>query len=1822
MLSRLALDKKKPVQEIGLPAPCALWPVDLKLTHVDCNPDTTLVHFQGQYLTISELDYNILQLEIQNAQKTRGVGEMGELCLVEDVLSDRWYRGRVQNKQEDMFDVFLIDHGNVLSVDKSHLALGSDEIFMLPPKIVCGFFANVLPLRENWDDQSEGYFSSLVGSSVKGYIQALLPHKVLILEAPDINKHLKQMGFGKHVDTDTFLLLVEILTEVPLKQSREPVPDLLIDKPSGQEFSFKPSSLQGFEDILSFCGPKLTAGKKVKVRITAAVSPSTFYCQMTSMAKDLQVMSEELAVSCENKSKDSTQKTLENLGLLCSVRGKDEKWHRGFVQFLPVNSRVRVLFVDYGFCESVKVEHVLQLPSRFLSTPIVAFPCALSCLGEDNEAVKTEQLSLLKKGLLGEELEAHIDSFDEENNIFSVTMFSSEGDIITQEEPVQDVIDLQNSYMYFESTLMDMLDDSVQAEEMTEDIVFEGYVEHVLNPSQFWMRTEKRNTDFEAMMDCLDKHFSQIQLGEDILANPLPGTICCAMYEKDMHYYRAIVTDTLKHGAEVFFMDFGNTEKVPHMLLKIIPEKLASVPAFAFSCSLVNVMPIDDDLWTTTTTNYFRCAARNKALLVHVVHVQKDRFVVDLFEIGTQNNTSISELLTRTNHATFWKYTPSGPAVSAVISKKSNGKLKLRKTEPVQGKEVSGTTTRDICAETAQVTVTNTAEKKNSTLVFKKLTLRPGSELAVCCSHIKSPSDFWCQIKCKIPVLDRLMNELQQVYETRATPLQSGDSCCMVKCKRDGRWYRACIIGKSKKDDYEVICVDYGITVREKVHLLQAILPKHLEIEGQAFRCSLYNLIEPADADSENWHSEAQVLLKDFIQDQSLMCSIRSQLYVKNHGLYNVVDLLNGNHSAAETLVGQGLAREVKTSVKLAPEVVPYSFVHSSFNLKTGSVEQVYTTHLVSPWEMYCQLDRNTDIIEDLMERVSKESEKMQSDKTRAVNCKLCLAKYYGDGRWYRGVVRPVPQSSLLNVFFVDYGNRNMVEKSNIISISSESTDLLFTPMQALRCSLAHIPKEEDFIVVHQWLEKSVLNQPLRAVVVGKAEDGTFEIDLFDGDVHINEKVKELIASQVPKSEKKVVCLKTDSTLKRNYGKNQKTPTKKAMCHKRQCEKKKSSPYSKSTASNCSDRKQKPRGTEGSCLKSENSPRGDQHDANSPSKKPLHTIEFPTLSSLPKDKITAGFRGPGFISHANHVRSFFIQMQDDEPSILKMGEDLNSELLKDTLKNNSVELKINDLVVAEYEEDGALYRAVVKDFEANSQYKLEFVDYGNTAVMGKEKTYCMISAWLSQPRLSIPCSLLDARCFDSDALFMDTVMGKPLMVEFVSCLGVQWEVNIEIMGQVDKPTLAVWPEAVSSKVSQSNDELLAVTDENKPPCQLSPSPVTKRPSTERFTFSASGEKIVFKVCHRAYATERLRKTRRQRHNRKAKTSKSDRGTVSEGVSSKTDRQTVSEGVSSKTDTVSEGVSFKTDSSPLQRLFLAPVNTDQTYSGFAAAVTTPYDFYIVLEDLLLIMNAVSTILEELPSELPSLPEADLNPLTCCLIRCDTKWCRAEVVHADRATAVVVNLVDYGHCVDTPYQEHSMLKRLPEQLTRLPKVTYPCALRGVRPATGEWTDQAALFFQESICQRNLEIHFRQLVSEERLEVDLVTDGTYIAKELVDAGHASYIDTMLGLRFQERSPIKTPPGLGRAEGRVAPDQRSALDRPESLLNTSEVYTYDAEESTRTNELLSIMDGSCNAEGCPSSAKTTPEESQSCTLTETLKDDQAERMRFPSLSETRHCE
>ncbi|XP_026196622.1 tudor domain-containing protein 15 isoform X2 [Anabas testudineus] len=1890
-------------QNSGPSAACALWPVDLKLTHLDWNPEATLIHFQGQYLTICELDYNILQGEIQNIQKTKSAVDIGEFCLVEDLSSARWYRGRVQNRKEDLFDVFLIDHGNVLSVGIDHISSCSNDLFILPPKIVCGFLANMLVFPDSSHSVVENYFSSLIGKNFTGYIQALLPHKILLLEAPDINNDFVRHGFGRYVDTDTFLFLVEMLTEVPLKQNIEPAPDLLIDKPRSQWFCFQPSGLRGYEDILSFSGPRLTCGMHVKVRVTAAVNSGLFYCQMASAETDLLEMSRKLGAVCEYRTKEHSQKETENLGLLCSVQGKDGKWYRGFVQFLPVNSQVRVLFIDYGYFESVSVDNVHRLPPDFYSAPIMAFPCSLSCLSGQDEAVRTQQLSFLKSGLLGGVLVVEISSFDEAQHLYSVTVFGAEDNPIKETEPIEEhprmklgsiietEVSPQGGYSCYETIMGKELNKTLEVEEVQAGSVFVGYVEYVQNPNHFWIRTQKRNDEFEEMMTKIADHFSQVKPDEDVLLNPELGTLCCAVYEEDMHFYRGVITDILTHGAEVLFIDFGNIEKVPHMVIKKIPEEFASKSAFAFCCSLVNVFPSDED-WTSTAADFFRQAVSNKAFLVRVVQKRKKTFVVDLYEMESENSQSISELLISSKQAEYWN-SPIGSVVQ------SNTHMSERTSICVTS-DISGNAEQ---LEEENVCKNETEKAQASSL--KALSIRPGCEFAVRCSYISSPSDFWCQPLDKGPALEELMNKVQQYYSTHTVPLKSGDLCCITKSPVDGKWYRAFII-EQQKDHARVVLVDYGFTIQIRKQSLQAIMPEYVDLEAQAFRCSLSKTCR-------EWSLKACNILKDFVVKSTcgLKCKVISQLSVKNKGLCNVVDLYDTQtqQRITDMLVEHGLARKATAPTTLST-VFPESFVYSSYDLSPGKEEIVYVTHVSSQWEVYCHLDRNTEIIEELEKKISEESEKIMQASTRAVVRKLCLAKYF-DGRWYRGLAHPVQSPLHLSVFFVDYGNTNISEKTHVMFIPRDSVDLLYTPMQAVRCSLASVSKEELYADAKECLDGAVLNKQVRVVIVGKNKDGSFDVQLFDGDVNINEKVNDFILSLSPKPNTGMSC-STSGT----EAKHRNTSVK---C-KSQPKGRPSNPlYVRGTPPRMRENErntnvhgnrnvrvtQQNRNRTKSCVSATLQKSCDVKEQ----RETQHPKEpgTPQLTCLPDRKLKAGFRAKCFTSHIDSIKSFFLQLSEDEPSILKMGEDLNSDVVIDSLKTPTL-LRMGDLVLAEYEEDGALYRSAMKDYHDRSSLRVEFIDYGNCAAVGKKKIYSIPKDYLSQPRLSISCSLLES-AYENDAAFTDAVMEKPLMVEFVHQNGNHWEVKVEIQDEVVLPA-ALEESVESSPVNENKEECLPSSTEIEKKVKSCDQRIevceNEAAKCGRMMPAAEGENIKLEPQHTVTLsttmkakTCRYRKRTSMRNKIHLKNQKKtsvrvrrdltdtflaalihakdsenatvlsvetngrfyirltktsdflaalqsriadnlyrcetvgkqdvkqglrclaevdnkwhraviqkvgrdkchvflvDHGITIETSSSSVRRQccstkeipnlavlckvTFSEGedaqrlwdetlklmigkevklvfvrysetknlwmveivmngrflvhqisdslqqnqeiIQHSAETQSEAA--EEDTSPPQQLVCAPVDIDKSYFGFAAAVTTPFEFCVVLEDLLLIMNKVSVMLDDLPVLMPPLPEAHLTPGSCCLLESDTqeKWCRAEVVGAD--ASLVLNLVDYGHCEYLPYKDHSKLKRLPEALINLPKVTYPCTLRGVKPVgvDGQWTDEAVIFFQQRLCQKNLQIFFREFESDSRWKVDVLADGGHVAKDLVDAGHASYADVMLELRFKEESPQK---------------------------------------------------------------------------------------------------
>ncbi|MGH0136679.1 UNVERIFIED_CONTAM: hypothetical protein FKN15_037530 [Acipenser sinensis] len=1726
--------------------------------------------------------------------------------------------------------------------------------------------------------------------------------------------------------------------------------DLLIERHTGQEFSFKPSSFHGFQNVVASCGPQVTIGKTEQVKLTSAINAGTFYCQLMHMSLDLQEVTEKLSYCCESKCKELCEKPTGNVGVLCAVKGKDEKWHRGFVQQVLSNGHARVLFVDYGFCESVKAEHILQLPPDFHSAPIMSFPCSLSCLTGLDEELQKQQMNELKKGLLTGILYIRPDSFKPDHHLYYVTLLSPLDSAdqgfqkesckrqpftgpygkptythTVQEDSIQEMCKTPPSSDNWDiSNRKPTAKATYKVKELEDGCVFVGYVEHVLNPSDFWIRTDDHNSEFEEMMKNIVCFYDSLELDEGILDNPEPGLLCCAMFEKDMHYYRAVIVDVFENGAEVFFLDFGNTDKVPYMCIKTLPLRFAEVPALAFHCSLAHLVPVED-VWTANATSVFRTAVLNKVLLVHVVQKRKDKYIVDLHDKEIESKGSVITLLVQAGLAEYWKemsadYNQKLAKASwdqqserkkhknvSFIQSQHNSKSK--ETSPFQSVSrpgkipcnvLSNSYTEDFLKLFTSASVSSEQRETSTKVPIKPQIFKVGCVLDVKISSIDSPSEFWCQVKNQLFKMALLIEDIQCYYRSHADPFQPGELACVAKCSKDGKWYRGCVV-QQMQGKVDVLFIDSGIKERKSIKNVRAIKPEFLDLEGQAFRCSLYNLVEPVDGNPCQWSKDACQAFQDFTQSGSeLKCIIHALTIIEKRGLCNVVDIQTPFHSASQLLVERGFARDMGTPKGLIPSVHLYSYYHSLFNMKIGSEEKVYITHVCSPWELYCQLDKNTEVLQDLMAEVTLTVSEIQEKGWDAGPIRVCLARYHGDGLWYRGLAFPVQSPLHLNVFFVDYGNMHVVEKSDVLPVPAEATYVLLTPMQAVKCTLADIPEGELLVEVNKWLEENVLNKPLNAVVVAKEYTGNLVLELYDGSLQINEKIKKLMSLH----RQKIKPVAAEEPAEKDYQKRQRAAelpkTKSDTKVKNQGRKPRSSDNGRvilkahrtlkreskiSTKCFVPFRGEKEPHVTGSQMRTKETNERAPNDANE------HKIignVLPKCSELPETKVKSGTISIGFISHFRNTSDFYIQLEEDEQSLLMMVEELNSPLFTEDLDNKICgELKVDDLVAVEFEEDGAFYRAVVKDISADGSLQVEFIDYGNTATVDKTKVLRLADKFITQARLSIACFLGKSGSLKDASHFKDDVIGKPLSLHFVKQKGPTWEVIINVNNETveDEIAQSVPPSAdlteqnlyrscksevptdsgIASKSKEDAKEhkpsekghhhdqrftepeasdgtaasLADYTDHCRKEIQYQDLKPGQIEAGSILSVASNGDlyiklvrnseqfsSLCLAVAEHAGRSNLLSvKNIREGHECLARSEKAclwhraeveEIFTESEEVSVAffdhgiTERISISdikeladdlkhvprqavlckwhgcEKLKSESgemlnnylkplmdqeikllfvsvfnsppvweveimidgglhvhhvkDTISvrdeeirksvpklgdylQNGANVNDTTPPQSLTLAPVQTNKEYSGFAAAVIDPSEFFIELEDMFLTMNTVSMMLAELPEDLAALPVGLIKPGSCCLVKSESKnkWCRAEITEVAN-NSVQTTLVDYGHCSPVPHSSLNEIKKLPEELAKLPKLTYPCLLRGVKPINGEhWTDEAIIFFQECICRRNLIIYFRRYVFEALWEVDILIGDVDIANELAAARHAAYIENMPLLRKEVEKP-----------------------------------------------------------------------------------------------------
>ncbi|NWY71890.1 TDR15 protein, partial [Erithacus rubecula] len=1534
-----------------------------------------------------------------------------------------WHRGRILRKNGNICEAFLIDTGHVLAVEETHLAAACDKLFQLPPKVVLGVFASILPLGERWDPKAINYFSSLVGLQITGHVKAVTPYQLFVLEVPKVITDVLELQLGKFIDGDSFCLVVETLRALPQGMLCKRMPQLLKQKYPFRELL----TLNNSEKQTDFCNvpdqlfPCLPVGSKENVKVTGAVSPNKFYCQIQKWQKELECLTGAMHLYYEALFGENTT-SCDSLGLLCAAKRHNGQWHRGVIKQL-LSDHVEVWLMDLGIIEAVPPSCIQKLKAEFMTLPMISFPCTLSCFGSQDETIIKLQLKELTQALIGQtSVSVHVDLYNNTERLYYVTLQkqnleSNAGHPENQNETAAPCVSLsetktksiaqnhklspeQNNPSKNSSVNKDKkaclperdvsFSSYCKREEMQINCFYGAFVVYVVNPSDFWIQTSRYQNEFQALMKNIACTYSHCSNDEMVLKKPEPGLLCCARYSKDGCYYRGIVTKVFRVSIMVYFLDFGNTDTIPCHYVKTLLPEFSDLPALAMCCSLACTFPVDG-VWVKKETDFFKNVVLNKPLLLHVIGKQKSKYIVNV-----QCHTGFLQgnVATCMVQAGFAEYRLEAPdPVQRAAKRWHNGNHLKCKKEKTNAEKTSNTCKNkvsgngDVLKKEKSLNVLAVPRESvvsshlgegavskmhksvcEEKLVYKELVFKPGAVCKVVCSCIFSPADFLCQLQSRLPELNNLMEQIQTYYKDHTSPYNTGQVACIVKCPRDGRWYRAAVVQQVSTNEVDVIFVDYGYRERVSLKDVQGVLPDFLTLESQAFRCGLKNVV--FQTDSLNWTEEVNRQFEDFISSSRgpLTCTIYALVLLSPNCLYNVVDLQTPLTSVEEFMRECGLTQSQCVGMRnLSSLGSLYSFCYSSFNIKTGSEEEVYITHINSPSKFYCQLNRNTETLEALMKKVSDVKCKMSGNANYHSNTRLCIARHVEDGLFYRALVFPVESTSVLRVDYVDFGSRSMVERDQLMPIPDSATDLLFTPMQAIKFYLSDLRGAEFPSRITTWFVKTFLGKLLKAVILSRESDGKIVVELYDGQLKVSQKIKEKVLEELAQESFYDEYYQTDTS--ENFGDEEQT----ACSASKLCSgflNQQTLQDSKSTLGALPDNGEEPwigqpasHSLSYSALHSKkitvNAVSESQNERpNCTGQQKRSNKNIPTLSSLPQRDIQVNTEVAGYISHMNSPSSFYVHFAEDENLIIKLADDLNESLENRGQENCLDELMVGDLVVAEHDADCFYYRAVIKTLKSGNSYEVEFIDYGNAAVVNSSKICRIPEKFLTLPRFSVHCFLSSVKSVpgeswtkESAAYFARMVSDRPVVCKFLQQHGKKWEIDVICDGE-----------------SLSNSLLHKVGS-----------------ISHCWTIVGPEE------CSNANCKE-------------------------------------------------FGMSFKINSAMWMLL-----HSGRTYPGCATAVTDPSNFSVQFEIFFDCMQNLSLLLSDLPDDLPALPEELVAPGASCLIEFgqEAEWYRAEISEVTSQSVVLV-FIDHGFLRTIPYSDIHKLKVVPDSLLHFPRLAHSCSL----------------------------------------------------------------------------------------------------------------------------------------------------------------------------------
>ncbi|XP_036438490.1 tudor domain-containing 6 [Colossoma macropomum] len=1384
----------------GLPSPGSS--VSVLITRVNLNPLCVLVEFWCNFDQDRRLAYQRMKKEIQYPRQVfhEAEGSPGDLCLVR--VYETWYRARIVSRNAADYSVFLIDEGRTLRATTDTLAWGQTDFFYLPPEVEFCVLANVLPLspENRWSKMALEFMKTFTGRKVTACVQdVVVPQRTFLLDIPCLSKQMFEMGFAKKLSNERFK---DFVTR-SLQSHTESVDPQITVKNEPVEL------LDQAEKQHCYMYPELQTETVETVIVTEVTNPLRVFCQLKVFSQELRKLTEQITQHYEGRVGALFART-ENLGAPCASRGSDGKWYRSILQqVMSSNSVAEVLHVDYGKKRFVQVENIRPLAPEFFRMPVVTYVCSLHGIIDRGVGWTASQIDFLKSLLLNRTVIAKFEYQSLSEGVHYVTLYGDENTNINNLFGLREkcLIDSKSHGDYTvhkssssqkskisvgnepEGTNLTDLDLKGNTpvfftESLTPNTSHVAVVKHVDSPAKFWIQTQKYADEFDQLMEGLEELYSDLASPEGLIRKPVPGLLCVAK-SQDGVFYRAAVCKVSNEKADVFFLDYGNTELVDCSNLRELPLRFQKLPALAVKCALYGIQPSGES-WDQKSTLFFSKAVLDKVLDVHVLAKCNYTHVVKVIDSESDGEKDLSKLLCSVGFA------------ESVGLKKAIDKPVV-KGYPQKG-HTCNMTEKHMSPTSSSPAVTETRA------AFKEYLFPIGSSVEVTVSCIESPNDFWCQKANNAERLKLLMQDLQEYYANSQfqTPLESA---CVARHPENGMWYRALVIQRHQTPHVTVLFVDYGQTIKVAIHDLRRINPAFLKLNGQAFRCSLYNLIHPVSHSPSDWGPDATSQFKDFVDNAASMnvvlkCTVYAVMYDVQKVAFNVVDLETPFQSVCNLLVQRGLADRAPSKKGPLPPFHLNTYYYSTHGVKTGSEEDVNITSVKSVSHFFCQLERNSAQIEELAEKVNNLCSQLENVDCPKTFGKVCFAKYT-DGLWYRGQITSAKPSIVVN--FVDYGDTQEVEKSDILPVPFEAGEIMSVPVQAIEGGLSDIPENVPS-EVNNWFENFATDRPLKALVVAKEPSGKLIVELYDGKTQVNAMIREKFHIERERNEQVTVkgfnfkdqnaqnvSHRANEGFIRDGARSVIEAHENVHGFKRGKEPQQTPDDWKSLKNNGSKPAEHPVKSQGGDMGRDMTQVESRHlgshreshteSASVSSTKPCGLKE----AELPLKEIKPGMEEEVFISHYSSPLSFFVQLLNDEDDLCSLVEKLNDDQ-SEFVPVNPNDIHEGDLVSAVFPDDSCWYRAVVRKMPISDTVDVEFIDFGNSAKVSVSQICSLDRLLSSHPRYSIHCSLTGMRNADSEvaSTFKKEIEGNAGKVTctFIELVGSVWEVKLEVSGKL------------------------------------------------------------------------------------------------------------------------------------------------------------------------------------------------------------------------------------------------------------------------------------------------------------------------------------------------------------------------------------------------------------------------------------------------------